>query len=308
MDISIVIPIYNEQDNVAPLYNEIKQVVNRISKDHKIIFIDDGSTDKTFSNLMKLKNRDSKVRIIKFRKNFGQTAALDAGFKTARGNIIVAIDADLQNDPNDIPKLLEKLKEGYDVVSGWRYKRNDPILKKIISWKANILRKALTGEKIHDSGCTLKAYKKECLEDLNLYGEMHRYIPAILTWKGFKVAEVKVNHRQRKYGKTKYSIGRVIKGGLDLLVILFWQKYSTRPIHLFGGLGLLSGALGFIIAAYLSILKIMYGISLSNRPLLIFAVLLMILGVQLIMFGFLADILIKVYYKDSKNYSIEKII
>jgi len=308
MDISIVIPAYNEQDNVILLYREIKKAVDRITRDYEIIYIDDGSSDLTFKNLLKLSKEDSKVRIIKFRKNFGQTAAMDAGFKAAKGNIIVAMDADLQNDPADIPKLLEKINEGYDVVSGWRYKRKDPLSKKLISLLANFLRKRLTGEAIHDSGCSLKAYRKECFEGLNLYGEMHRFIPALLKWKGFKISEVKVNHRPRKHGKTKYSLSRVMRGSLDLVVVLFWQKYSTRPIHLFGGLGLLTSFLGFVLLAYLAVMRLFYNTAIGNRPLLLLSILLVILGVQFIIFGLIADVLVKIYYKDSTNYSIEKII
>lgn len=308
MDISIVIPTYNEEDNVLPLYKEIKAAMDGLKKEYEIIYVDDGSTDRTFSNLEKLNSKDRKVRIIKFRKNFGQTAAMDAGFKAAKGKIIIAMDADLQNDPADIPALLKKMDEGYDVVSGWRYKRNDSISKKFISLIANALRKMLTGEKIHDSGCSLKVYKKECFDNLNLYGEMHRFIPALLMWKGFKVGEVKVNHRPRKHGKTKYTISRVVKGALDMLVVLFWQRYSTRPIHLFGGLGLLTGLIGFLVALYLAIIRLFYNVSIANRPLLLLSVLLMVLGVQFIIFGIVADILIKTYYKDSTNYGIEFII
>ena len=308
MDISIVIPAYNEQDNVILLYREIKKAVDRITRDYEIIYIDDGSSDLTFKNLLKLSKEDSKVRIIKFRKNFGQTAAMDAGFKAAKGNIIVAMDADLQNDPADIPKLLEKINEGYDVVSGCRYKRKDPLSKKLISLLANFLRKRLTGEAIHDSGCSLKAYRKECFEGLNLYGEMHRFIPALLKWKGFRISEVKVNHRPRKHGKTKYSLSRVMRGSLDLVVVLFWQKYSTRPIHLFGGLGLLTSFLGFVLLAYLAVMRLFYNTAIGNRPLLLLSILLVILGVQFIIFGLIADVLVKIYYKDSTNYSIEKII
>ncbi|MCX8147505.1 MAG: glycosyltransferase family 2 protein [Candidatus Woesearchaeota archaeon] len=307
MDISIVIPAYNEEKNISPLYNELKPIVNRISEKHEIIFIDDGSTDKTFDELMKIKKRDPKVKIIKFRKNFGQTAALDAGFKNAQGKVIIAMDADLQNDPADIPMLLEKMKEGYDVVSGWRHKRKDSISKKLFSRIANICRRMLTGENIHDSGCTLKAYKKECFENLDLYGEMHRYIPALLMWKGFKIGELKVNHRQRKFGKTKYSITRIIKGALDLLVVLFWQKYSTRPIHLFGGLGLLIGFTGFIIAFMMTIQRLFLNVSIGNRPLLLLAILLMIVGILFILFGLIADILVKIYYKEHSNYNIKEV-
>lgn len=308
MDISVVIPVYDEEANVAVLYEELKKVLARLNRKYEIIFVDDGSTDGTFDKLLKLKSKDSNVKILKFRRNFGQTAALDAGFKSAKGDIIISMDADLQNDPADIPKLLDRMKEGFDAVSGWRYKRKDPLSKKLFSKAANIFRKMVTGETIHDSGCTLKAYKKECFNDLNLFGEMHRYIPALLMWKGFKIGEVKVNHRPRTHGKTKYRMSRIFRGALDLLVVVFWQRYSTRPIHLFGGLGILSMLAGIISGAYLTIMKFAYGASIANRPLLLLTILLILLGVQFIVFGFLADILIKVYYKDSRNYSIEKII
>jgi glycosyltransferase involved in cell wall biosynthesis len=306
-DISIVIPAYNEQDNVLLLYAQLKKVLDPMKKDYEIIFIDDGSTDRTYENLASLNRKDRKVKIIKLRKNFGQTAAMDAGFKNAAGDVIIALDADLQNDPEDIPKLLKKLDEGYDAVSGWRYKRSDPFSKKVFSWIANTMRKAITGEKIHDSGCSLKAYRKECFRDLNLYGEMHRFIPAILMWKGFKVGEVKVEHRPRKSGKTKYTMVRLIKGFLDLIVVAFWQKYSARPIHLFGTLGIVSFILGFIIGLYLTFTKLYYHEGIANRPILLLAVLLVIVGVQFIIFGLITDILIKIYYKDGTNYSIEKI-
>ncbi|MBD3313753.1 glycosyltransferase [Candidatus Woesearchaeota archaeon] len=307
MDLSIIIPAYNEKGNVSILYRELKPVVDGITKKHEIIFIDDGSTDSTYQDLLDLKKKDSNVKIIKFRKNFGQTAAMDAGFKNANGNVIVAMDADLQNDPKDIPNLLGKIDEGYEVVSGWRQKRKDSFSKRVISRIANVIRKHFTGETIHDSGCSLKAYRKECFKGLDLYGEMHRFIPALLRWRGFRIGEVKVNHRPRKHGKTKYSISRILKGALDLFVVLFWQKYSTRPIHLFGGLGILSGVAGFIILLYLAIVRLFLGVPIGNRPLLMLGMLLAILGVQLLIFGLVADILIKNYYKDSVPYSIERI-
>ncbi len=302
MKVSVVIPAYNEEKNIKPLYEKIKKV---LSGDYEIIFVDDGSTDRTYQAIKSIK--DSKVKVIKFRKNFGQTAAMDAGFKHSKGDVVIAMDADLQNDPEDIPRLLKKMEEGYDVISGWRYNRKDSFLKTSISIFANWLRKIITGERIHDSGCSLKAYKKECLKDLNLYGEMHRFIPAILLWKGFKVGEVKVSHHPRKHGKTKYNLLRVLKGFLDLIVVAFWQKYSARPIHLFGSVGIGSGILGVIIGMYLTVRKILYEESISNRPLLLLAILLIIIGVQFIVFGLLADILIKIYYKDHANYSIERI-
>jgi hypothetical protein len=220
------------------------------------------------------------------------------------------MDADLQNDPDDIPRLIKKLNEGYDVISGWRCNRKDPLLKKISSSFANSLRRVLTGERIHDSGCSLKAYRKKCIDDLDLYGEMHRFVPALLMWRGFKIGEIKVKHHKRVYGKTKYGIKRLAKGFLDLLIVKFWMQYSARPIHLFGGIGSFSFIIGFIIGLYLSIRKLFSGIQLSNRPLLLLSMLLIMLGVQLFVFGILADIMVKVYYeiRNKKNYKIEKIL
>jgi len=306
MELSIVIPVYNEEENVELVFRKNKEVLDRMKMDYEVIFVDDGSRDRTFQNLLRMK--DSHLKIIRFRKNFGQTAAMDAGFKAAKGKVIVSMDGDLQNDPADIPRLLAKMKEGYDAVCGWRKNRKDPILKHIISRGANLLRKIIIHDRIHDSGCSLKAYRKECFEDLDLFGEMHRFIPALLEWKGFKVTEIPVAHHPRKYGKTKYNMKRVMKGFLDMIVVKFWMQYSTRPIHLFGGWGVLMTIVGFLLGVYLSIQKLFYGVSLSNRPLLLLAILLMIIGVQFIIFGVLADILVKVYYKENKNYSIERIV
>jgi len=305
--LSVIIPAYNEEKNIVPLYRELTNVLKKLGKDHEIILIDDGSRDNTFRIIESLNKKDKKIKVIKFRKNFGQTASLDAGFKKAKGNTIVVMDADLQNDPKDIPRLLEKLSKGYDVVSGWRYNRKDGIFKRIVSKFANLFRVLLTKEKIHDAGCSLKAYKKECLKDLDLYGEMHRYITTTLSWKGFKIGEVKVNHRKRRYGKTKYGITRLIKGFLDLIVLKFWMQYSARPIHIFGGIGILSFVIGFVIGLYLTFIRLLFGSPLSNRPLLLLAILLVILGVQLLVLGILGDILIKTYYgRERKYYSIEK--
>ncbi|MBI5398590.1 glycosyltransferase family 2 protein, partial [Candidatus Woesearchaeota archaeon] len=292
MDVSIVIPCFNEGDNVTLLYNKISSVMKGAGKSYEIIFVDDGSTDQTYNRLAEIRKKDERLKIIKFRRNFGQTAAMDAGFKHSIGKIVIAMDADLQNDPEDIPRFLERINQGYDVVSGWRFQRNDSITKKLFSKIANSLRRSLTEEKIHDSGCSFKAYKRECFDDLDLYGEMHRYIPALLLWRGFKVTEIKVKHHPRKFGKTKYNLKRIIKGFLDLLVILFWYKYSTRPIHFFGGLGILSSLTGTVIGGYLISLKFFYNTSIGNRPLLLLSMLLVILGVQLLLMGFLADILI----------------
>lgn len=306
--LSIIIPMFNEEKNISLLYNSLKRVLNKLKKSYEIIFVDDGSIDNSFNILEKIQKKDKTIHIIKFRKNFGQTAAMDAGFREAKGNIIISMDADLQNDPEDIPKLLNKLNEGYDVVCGWRYNRQDSFFKKIFSNIANWFRRLVTGEKIHDSGCSLRIYKRECLNDLDLYGEMHRYIPALLFWKGYKVEEIKIEHHPRKHGETKYSAIRLLKGFLDLLVIKFWMQYSTRPMHLFGSSGILLGFFGFVIGLYLSVLKLVYKESIGNRPLLILSVLLIVLGIQFFVFGLMADIMIKVYYEkhEQQRYNIEK--
>ena len=307
-EISIIIPVYNEEGNLKILCNQIKNTLSKYNKHYEIIFIDDGSTDSSFKILQDLHGKNKNVAVVKFRKNFGQTAAIDAGFKHARGNILVVMDSDLQNDPEDIPRLIEALNQGYDAVSGWRYDRKDPVAKKIVSFFSNTIRRLLTNDKIHDSGCSLKAYRKECVKDLDLYGEMHRYIPALLSWKGFRIGEIKVHHHPRKSGKTKYGAVRIIKGLLDLLVVKFWMQYSARPIHLFGTFGLLSFFFGTLIGIYLVIEKFFYGRSLANRPLLMLAVLTVIIGIQFILFGVLADIMIKIYYtgREKTPYSIEK--
>ncbi len=310
MDLSIVVPFYNEQENVSILFKELNQTLKNLKIKSEIIFVDDGSTDNTFNELLKLKKQNSIVKIIKFRKNFGQTAAMKAGFDNSKGKTIITMDGDLQNDPKDIPKLLSKMSKGFDVVSGWRADRKDPTTKKLPSLLSNWLHKRLTGLQIHDSGCSLKAYRRETLEDAELFGEIHRFIPALVAWKGFKVGETKVNHRPRKFGKTKYGLLRLYKGFLDLLNIKFWSQYATRPLHLFGGIGLPVLILGTLLGLYLSYQRIFLGIGLANRPILFLAILMVIIGIQFIIFGFLADIIIKNYFqtKKQKPYSIEKIL
>jgi len=303
VDVSVILPAYNEQDNVFPLYNELSRVLT--DKD-EIIFIDDGSKDNTLQNLAHLNKKDKRVKVIRFKRNFGQTAALDVGFKQALGEVIVTMDADLQNDPKDIPRLLAKLTEGYDVVTGWRYNRKDTISKKIFSLFANFVRRRLIKDKIHDAGCTLKVFKKECINSLNLYGEMHRYITTILALQGYKVGEIKVNHRQRIHGKTKYGFKRVFKGFFDLMFIKFWNDFSSRPLHFFGSLGVMQYAIATLIFAEQMIKAIIVN-ELSVGPLLILVVLLLITGSLTFLFGFLAEIMVRTYYKDTKNYVIDKV-
>lgn len=312
INLSIIIPAYNEEKNIVPLYQELSSVLihlnTSLNKTYEIIFIDDGSTDNTFQEMLKLRALDKNIKIIKFKKNFGQTAAWSAGFKNASGEFVIVMDADLQNDPHDILLLLNKLNEGNDIVSGWRHNRHDNLSKKFCSYFANKLRRLVTGEKIHDSGCSLKIYKKECVKDLKLYGEMHRYITAILSWKGYKVGEVKVAHNPRIAGKTKYSSSRLFKGMMDLLLIIFWQKYSARPIHVFGLFGFLSALLGFLAGMTSLYFWFFNNLSFSKTFLPNAAIFLVLMGINLLIFGIIADICIKIYYKDEETYLIEKII
>ena len=307
--LSIIIPAYNEEENIGPLYFELRDVLRGINLQYEIIFIDDGSTDDTFQKMILVHQQDNSVKLIQFRKNFGQSAALKAGFDHASGNILITMDSDLQNDPHDIPSLIEKMEnEDFDVVCGWRYNRRDTFSKKIFSNLANSLRKFLTKETIHDSGCTLRSYRKECSEDLELRGELHRYIPAILQWKGYRIGELKVNHRERASGLTKYSWKRFTKGFLDLVVVTFWQQYSVRPMHIFGGFGLCLAITGFFISLYLVFERTFENIGLTNRPLFLIGIFLIILGIQFIALGILADILLKIYFGQNqrKNYVIKR--
>ena len=309
IEISVIIPVYNEEENIFPLYSEITEVLQRVGRPYEILFIDDGSTDKTFDKLKEILDSDSCIKIIKLHNNFGQSAAMRAGFDTASGDIIITLDGDLQNDPNDIPLMLKTLEESdVDVVCGWRYNRHDSLSKRIFSKFANIIRKSLTHETVHDSGCTLRVYKSFCIANLELSGELHRYIPALLLWKGYRVTEVKINHRPRSFGVSKYNWVRLIKGLLDLFVVVFWKRYSVRPMHVFGIMGLIIALFGFIIAVYLVFLRIFSGESLINRPTFIIALVMMLIGLQFFALGILADIMMKIYYSQNnrKNYLIEK--
>jgi len=309
LDISIVIPVYNEERNLLTLYKELREVLESLRKTYEIIFVDDGSKDRSYFILKDIASKDRKVKVIKLRKNFGQTAALVAGIDYSNGKIIITMDSDLQNDPKDIPSLIDKINKGYDVVSGWRFKRKDSFFKKLSSFISNKIARKLTKLDLHDFGCTLKAYKKEAIKGIGLYGEMHRYIPALIAMKGFKICEVKVNHRKRKYGKTKYGLDRLLKGFLDLLYIKFWSSYSTRPLHFFGLLGFVQYALSLLIVIE-QIIKAVVIKNFTVGPLLLLAVLLIITGTLFIIFGFLSEILIRAYYSQNKEktYSIEKII
>lgn len=306
MDISVVFPVYNEARNLKRLHDETRAVLQENFREWEEIFVDDGSKDDSFRVMEELSEKDPHVKVIRFRRNFGQSAALMAGFDHSEGDVVVSMDADLQNDPRDIPKLVNKLKEGYDCVSGWRKNRKDSLGKRFSSWVQTHLSMRV-GPDIHDFGCTLKAYKKEAVKDLNLYGEGHRYIPAKLYKKGYKVTEMVVNHRARKHGKTKYGSRRLFRGFYDLIFSYFWNQYSVRPLHFLGGIGTVFMAVGFFIGLYRVIMKYAFGESiLPHLAQLLLAVGLLLFGFLLFMFGILAEMLAKTYYEDREPYVIEE--
>jgi len=299
-EISVVVPLLNEQDNIGPLHLQITEALTG-KYNYEIIFIDDGSSDNSLAVLTRVQKQDSRVRIICFRKNFGQTAALSAGFAHARGEIIVAIDADLQNDPNDIPKMIAKLEEGCDVVSGWRKKRHDNVLTRLLPSRiANWLISGITGVKLHDYGCTLKAYRREVLDEIKLYGEMHRFIPALASWSGATIAEMVVNHRARTAGTTKYGLARTWKVILDLITVKFLLSFSTKPIQLFGGWGLISFFLGSLSGLAVILMKVIKKTDMTGNPLLYLTILFLVISAQFILMGLLAELLVRTYH-ESQN-------
>lgn len=304
--ISIVVPVFNEKENIQKLHSEILHVLQKMSQPFEIIFVDDCSTDGTAFVLQTLKF----ATVITFRKNFGQTSALDAGIKHSKGDYIVALDGDGQNDPADIPRLIECLeKNNLDVVSGWRKNRQDTKSKRISSLIAAAIRKFLINDGIHDSGCTLKVYRRECFEGVDLYGEMHRFIPAILKIKGFTVGELVVNHRLREHGVTKYNWKRGAKGMLDMISVWFWKKFANRPLHLFGAFGAVLSGGASIVFVFVLIQKIFFEIDISGNPLFLISLFGIVMGMQFVVFGLLADILSKNYYAARKEtpYAIKQI-
>jgi glycosyltransferase involved in cell wall biosynthesis len=310
-EISIVIPVLNEAENILTLYTALKSTMQKMGRPWEVIFVDDGSTDGTYELLKKLHGNDEGVCVVKLRRNFGQTAAMTAGFNHARGDIIVCLDGDLQNDPQDIPQLVNKLGEGYDVVSGWRVNRRDGFwLRRLPSQSANWLISKTTGTYLHDYGCTLKVYRADMIRELRLYGEMHRFIPALIAGNGARIAEIPVNHYARRHGKSKYGISRTLRVALDLLTVKFLLSFLTRPLQIFGLLGVVSLSLGMMICSYLAAMKFFAGYGLSDRPLLLLGILLLILGVQFICLGILAEIQTRSYYESSKKctYSIREVL
>lgn len=309
--ISIVIPLLNEEESVEDAYKQVRGALSTFGKPYEIIFVDDGSRDGTLSILKEIASRDACVRIISFRKNFGQTAAMSAGFDYARGKIVIPMDGDLQNDPGDIPKLIARMEEGYDVVSGWRKDRKDTFLtRKLPSMTANWLISRITGVHLHDYGCTMKAYKKEVVQNLNLYGEMHRFLPALASIYGVKVAEVVVQHHPRLRGKSKYGLTRILKVFLDLMTVKFLLSYSTKPIRLFGPLGLGAVSLSVLSGLAAIYMKLFDELSLNRNPLFLLSVILLFMGIQLISLGLIAEINVRTYHESQKKpiYVVKEVV
>lgn len=307
--LSVVIPAYNEEENVPILYEKLKKVLDSLGEDYEIIFVDDGSTDGTYQRLKQLAEKDSRLKVIRFKRNYGQTAAMSAGFEHAKGDVIITLDADLQNDPEDIPLLLEKLEEGYHVVSGWRKDRKDPFLsRRLPSMIANWLISKITSVHLHDYGCTLKAYRAEVVKDLELFGDMHRFLPALTKRRGAKITEVVVRHHPRMFGRSKYGIGRTVRVLLDIMLVKFLNEYINKPLYMFGSVGFLLLGLGLFSLFYLIFLKLFLEEPIGRRPLLILSVLLILAGIQLISTGLLAELLVRIYYrtKDTKPYIIQE--
>ncbi len=298
MDVSIVIPIYNEQDNIEALHDAITGALDNTGIRYEIVMVDDGSGDGSFAALQRIAALDDRLKVIRLRRNFGQTAAMSAGFDAARGVVIIPMDGDLQNDPADIPRLLEKLNEGYDVVSGWRKDRKDTfITRKIPSILANALISSQTGVHLHDYGCTLKAYRREVLDGINLYGEMHRFVPALASQFGARVAELPVNHRPRLHGTSKYGISRTLRVILDLMTVKFLMAYSTKPIQLFGKWGVYTLLAGFASGAMTLYMKLFEHFSMNRNPLLILTAFLLFMGIQFIVLGLLGELNARTYFE-----------
>lgn len=303
LSLSVVVPLYNERASLDELYSRLCSVLEVVAGRYELIFVDDGSTDDSLARLKELRENNRSVRFIRFRRNFGKSAALAAGFRAARYRVIVTIDADLQDIPEQLPLLLQKLAEGYDLVCGWRYSRNDRLTKRIASKIYNVVTAMLTGVRLHDLNCGYKCIRREVLDEVMVYGERHRFIPVLASYRGFRLGEVKIEHAPRLHGSSRYGLERVLGGMFSLLTIILMTRYTNKPLHFFGFLGSFLALIGFVIDFYLIFLRTFYGQWLSNRPLLILGILLIIVGVQLILFGLLAEMIAFSYRRES-DYSI----
>lgn len=306
--ISVILPMYNEEANVLPVYSKLTKALGGLNRDYEIIFVDDGSRDRTFLYISELHKRDRHVKAISFRRNYGKAAGLAAGFRQAQGEIVITMDGDQQDEPEEIRKFLAVMDKGYDLVTGWKAnKHRESVLRILPSRTFNLLTRKLTGLNIHDFNCPFKAYRREVVKDMNLYGEMHRYIPVLAYWKGYRIAEIKVLNYERKFGKTKYGSGRILKGFFDLITIKYLTSYQTRPLHFFGKLGLIFTSLGFVSGFYLFVQWLM-GIGIGKRPLLMLSMLMIILGIQFFSIGLVAEMITNMNEKNEKSYSIRKIL
>lgn len=300
-ELSIVIPVHDESPNIKALYEELTQTLGQFGRSYELLIVDDGSTDDSFEQLAALQARDPRLRVIRFRRNFGQTAAFAAGFAHARGRLVVTSDGDLQNDPSDIPAMVDLIERGYDIVCGWRKERKDTfVTRRVPSVLANKLISWATGVPLHDYGCSLKVFRAEVVKPLRLYGEMHRFLPAIASQMGVSIAELVVNHRPRRAGATKYGLSRTIRVVLDLATVKFLLSYSTRPLQIFGVLGLIAGSFGVLITGWLGYVRLFLHQGIADRPLLLLGVMLVFIGVQLLTFGLLAEVMARTYY-ESQN-------
>jgi len=306
MDITVLVPLFNEAGSLQELHKRLTAVLTATGKTYEIIFIDDGSTDSSLDMLKKIRANDSKLKVISFRRNYGKAAALAIGFAEAAGKVVITMDADLQDDPKEIPRFLEKLEEGFDLVSGWKKVRHDPLSKRFLSKFFNWITGLLTGLKIHDANCGFKAYRQEVVKEVHIYGELHRYIPALAHMRGFKTTEIIVEHHARRHGRSKYGMKRLIRGGMDLITVLFMSRYRMRPLHLFGAGGLFVFGIGFIVDIYILTLKIRFGDIQNRAPLLLFGILLTLLGIQIISTGLLAEMITGLVEPKSTNYSIKQ--
>ena len=309
-ELSIVIPVHNESPNIRPLYDELTQTLSQYGRSYELLIVDDGSTDDSFEQLAALQARDPRLRVIRFRRNFGQTAAFAAGFAHARGRLVVTSDGDLQNDPRDIPAMVSLIEQGHDIVCGWRKDRKDTLItRRLPSMLANKLISWATGVELHDYGCSLKVFRAEVVKPLRLYGEMHRFLPAIASQIGVRIAEMVVNHRPRRAGVTKYGLSRTIRVLLDLATVKFLLSYSTRPLQIFGLVGLLAGGLGLVITGYLGYIRLFTTQGIADRPLLLLGMMLIFIGVQLVTFGLLAEVMARTYYEsqDKPTYVIREV-